>query len=227
MREVFKWIEFGQIAVDLSDALIWGSLPDTPILIEHYAAKPTRDDLNRIVLPRCIRQSGYIWDIDMNCQNSAYAQQQHPTGGGGDTGLPLGKMIRDSDGHAWLVTSADQKMHSIPDGGTYICLSKHYAIDWAVDGEDLRSYRDASGPDGDDAICDGSIPPTRKITKQDNPDLFSVLRIGDGPESWVILGGYRYAIPTGTEFNCWVNPQFRTNIEIDVYDFFSPEELQT
>ncbi|SCL50616.1 Helix-hairpin-helix motif-containing protein [Micromonospora chersina] len=227
MREAFKWIEFGQIAVDVSDSLIWGSLPDSPILIEHYAARPSRDDLGRTIQPACISPYLYTWHVDMNCQNAAYSQQQQPTGGGGDTGVPLGKMIRDPDGHAWLVTTADQKMHPIGDGGTYICLSKHYAIDWDVDSDDLAGYIQASGPEGDNATCDGSLPPTRKITKQAAPNLFAVLRINGGPESWIVMGGSRWPIPSGGEFNCWVNPQYRANIEVDVFDFVSPADLET
>jgi DNA uptake protein ComE-like DNA-binding protein len=227
MREVFKWLEFGQVAVDVSDSLIWGSLPDSPILIEHYAAKRTRDDDGRIIQPACITPYLYTWRVDMNCQNAAYSQQQQPTGGGGNTGLPLGKMIRDRDGHAWLVTAADQKMHPIADGGTYICLSKHYAIDWEVDSDGLASYRQASGPEGDGATCDGSLPPTRKITKEVAPDLFAVLRINGGPKSWIILGGNRWPIPSGAELSCWVNPQYPANIEVDVFDFVTPAELET
>ena len=45
-----------------------------------------------------------------------------------------------------------------------------------------------------------------------------MLRIDDGPESWIISGGFRYPITSGTDFNCWVNPQFAANIEVDVYD---------
>lgn len=225
-REVFKWIEFGQIAVDVSDSLIWGSLPTAPTMIEHYAAKPTQDDLGRLVKTKCLSAYLYIWRIDMNCQNASYAQQQAPTGGGGDTGLPSGKIIRNSVGNSWFVTSADNKMHPITTGGTYLCLVRHYAVDWDVNGDDLRSYRDLSGPEGDAATCDDSLAPTRKITPANAPDLFSVLRIGDGPESWVIEGGYRYPIPTGTEFNCWVNPQYRANIEIDVFDEVSRSDLE-
>jgi hypothetical protein len=227
MREVFKWIEFGQIAVDVSDSLLWGSLPDSPINIDHYAAKPTRDDLGRLIKQQCLSPYLYAWRIDMNCQNAAYGQQQQPTGGGAETGLPLGKMIRDVDGHAFLVTAADQKMHPIEDGGTYICLSRHYAIDWGLDSEDLRAYRDASGPNGAPATCDASRPATRQITAQSAPELFAVLRIGDGPESWIVEAGHRWAIPSGGEFNCWVNPQYRANIEVDVYDFVTREELET
>jgi hypothetical protein len=227
MREVFKWLEFGQIAVDVSDALIWGSLPDSPILIEHYAAKPARDDLGRIIQPACVSRNLYSWRIDMTCQDAAYRQQQQPTGGGGATGLPSGKMIRDPDGHAWLVTTDDHKMHPIADGGTYICLSKHYAVDWDVDAQDLAGYRQTSGPDGDAATCDGLLPPTRKITQQAAPDLFAVLRIDGGPASWIVMGGNRWPIPSGAEFNCWVNPQYRANIEVDVYDFVTPEELNS
>ena len=227
LREIVKWVEFGQVAVDVSDSLIWGSLGTVPVLIEHYAAKPTRDDLGRLVRSQCVREHLYAWQIDAACQNAAYTQQSRPTGGGGDTGFPLGKMIRDTDGHAWLVTDADKKMHAIEDGGTYICLSKHYAIDWGLDFEDLRAYRQESGPNGDPATCDGSRPATRKITAGEAPDLFAVLRIEDGPESWIVFGGARYHIPSGGQFNCWVNPQFRANMEVDVYDFVSRGQLET
>lgn len=227
MREVFKWIEFGQIAVDATDSAMWGSLPDSPILIEHYAAKPTRDDVGRLIQPACIARYLYTWRIDASCQDAAYSQQEQPTGGGGDTGLPLGRMIRDTAGHAWLVTNSDQKMHPVADGGTYICLSKHYAIDWGVDAAGLDSYQEASGSEGDNATCDGSRSPTRRITSNDAPDLLAVLRIDDGPESWIVLGGNRWPIPSGSEFECWVNPQYRANIEVDVYDFVTRAELDS
>jgi hypothetical protein len=195
-------------------------------MIEHYAAKPARDELGRVLRAACVSPYLYAWRVDMTCQSASYTQQRQPSGGGGATGLPLGKIIRNTAGDAWFVTSSDKKMHPT-DGGTYICLTRHYAVDWAVDGSDLRAYRDDSGGEGDAATCDGSLPPTRKITHDDNPDLFAVLRLGDGPESWIVMGGHRYAISSGQEFNCWVNPAYRANIEVDVYDFVSPVELGT
>ena len=35
------------------------------------------------------------------------------------------------------------------------------------------------------------------------------------------------ADPDGGEFNCWINPQYRANIEVDVYDFVARAELET
>jgi hypothetical protein len=228
LREMFKWLEFGQVAVDVHDALIWGSLPTSPIMIEHYAARPPADDLSRAVKPACARPTGYVWEIDRICQNAACARQQQSTGGGGgDTGLPLGKMIRDTDGYARLVTQ-HRSEDALDSRRRNLHLPQQALRDRLGPGQ-RRPARLPAGirPLGDDATCDGSRPPTRKITKQDNPDLAAVLRIDDGPASWVVLGGYRYAIPSGTEFTCWVNPQYRANIEFDVYDFVTPTELQT
>ncbi len=115
VRDAVKYLEFGQIAVDVTDSAVWGSLSDSPVLIEHYAAKSTRDELGRVVRAQCLSPYLYAWRIDMNCQNAAYTQQEQSTGGGGATGLPLGKIVRNTNGNAWFVASDDRTMQPIED----------------------------------------------------------------------------------------------------------------
>jgi hypothetical protein len=85
-----------------------------------------------------------------------------------------------------------------------------------------------TGVVGEAATCNGSLARTRNVPAAAADTRSAVLRVGSGPntgQSWIVSGGRRHHIPSGTEFNCWVNPQYRANIEFDVWDHISPAEL--
>ncbi|QGN49822.1 hypothetical protein GKC29_25355 [Micromonospora sp. WMMC415] len=223
-RELVKWLEWGQIAVDLVDSSVWGSLGTVPLRVEHYAAKPIVDGLGRHIGHTCIRRTGYTWSINAACQDSLYAGITRPVGGGGNTGLPPARIVRNSTGNAWLFTTDDRIMRPIRDGGTYLCLARHYAVDWDADITAYRGAAHVKPENAPDAVCDGARPATRDLSPGQVTSDAIVLRESSG-RSWVLQGNERVHIPTGREFICWVNAQHAANLEFHVWDQVTADEL--
>lgn len=227
-REVVKWLHYGELAVNGIDGAVWGHFDYPLIRVDHQAAKPTRDSLGRPVVDRCLSPDPVKtmqWRIDMACQNAEFARHDTPGGGGGDTGLPAGKIVQTSDHRSYLYETDDKVLRHIPDGNTYICLAKHYMVDFEVS-NDLEPYRSLAnvGPEiAAAATCDDNLAPTRNISPA-TVDSGTVLRESSGT-AWVINADQRFHIPSEQEFSCWVNPTFDANIEFDGWDYVTTEEL--
>jgi hypothetical protein len=71
------------------------------------------------------------------------------------------------------------------------------------------------------------LSPTQLISA--NP-AYGSLRLVGGPgplegTAWVIWNGQRDHIQTGEEFRCWVDPQYASVIEFDVWDQVTDDQL--
>ena len=220
LRELVKYLEIGQIVVDVADSLIWGSLGTVPLSIDHYARRPETDHRGRKVVSQCVtRKEGALrYTVDANCQDNYYQRVTAPPSGGGSTGLPRGIIVRDASGQAWLWDADSSVRKPIVDGRTYLCLAKHYAVDWDAD---PATYSRSAGPA---ASCDGQKPATIRVEPGALPATVGVLRQADGT-SWAINGDHRFHIPSGAEFLCWVNPKYRTNMEFHVFDQVSATDV--
>lgn len=156
-----------------------------------------------------------------NCQNGHYARIG--SGSGGTAGLPLGLIARDPAGHAYFLDLDSGVLRPIADGATYLCLARHYHVDWDAE---LATYRGAYAESSTPATCNASIPDTRPLNRGAvaPPDSAIVLRQPNGT-AWVVWGGNRIHIPSGAEFRCWVTQQHSTNIEFDVWDQVTNAQL--
>ncbi|MCU1615786.1 MAG: Helix-hairpin-helix motif-containing protein [Frankiales bacterium] len=212
------WLKVGRLGASTFDS--WYGHGAGVISMSNYAPKPATDAQGRPVFDKCLTAKGYGWVVDANCQAAEYATAtQVPTGSGGQNGLPNGKLVRDSQGHAWLDNIDAHTLQPIADGGTYLCLAKHYAVDWAAD---LTRYRDLTLL-VNSATCDNNISDDRPINHGDTGGAV-VLRQADGT-SWVVWNGQRERIPTGAEFQCWVDPRYAANMEFDVWDQVTADQL--
>jgi hypothetical protein len=123
LQRYVLWLKAGRIAVTGYDTWLGyaGGSSAGIIDIENHAPKPLVDSLGRRIHDPCVSDHGLIWTIDMNCQNAYYAARTVPSGGGSPTpaGLPPGKIVRDTDGHAWVANLASGVIRPIADGGTY------------------------------------------------------------------------------------------------------------
>jgi hypothetical protein len=214
------WLKVGRLGTTAFDS--WYGHGAGFISIANYAPRPTVDAEGRRVFDQCVSQHGLTWTIDNNCENAAYTQLSTiPTGSGGTDGLANGKMVRDSQGHAWLLNSDNHVIRPIADGGTYLCLAKHYAVDWD---QTLAHYLDAGNSfDATPATCDNRLADNRPINHGDTGGA-DVLRQPDGT-GWVIYDGYREWIPSAAEFECWVTQEHPANIETDVWDQVTDAQL--
>jgi hypothetical protein len=225
LQRYVLWLKVGRIAVSGYDSWLGyaGGSSAGIIDVENYAPRPTVDTQGRAVFDKCVKPRGLGWVIDVNCENAAYEQVgSTPQGSGGSNGFPKGKIVRNASGNAWWVNNDAHVIQPIADGGTYLCLAKHYAVDW--DGS-LAQYQDKGNALGNsNATCDGSIPDDRPINHGETGDQAIVLREGDGT-AWVVWNGQREWVPTGDEFRCWVNPKYTANIEFDVWDQVTDAQL--
>jgi Helix-hairpin-helix motif len=226
LQRYVLWLPLGQFAITGYDTWLGnaGGGAAGIIDIENYAPKPTLDAKGRQVQENCLHQHGLTWQIDEGCQDAYYARiGTPPTGSGGQNGFPAGIMARDVLGHVWLINDESHVVHPVADGGTYLCLAKHYAVNWDAK---LHDYIEPNAPNRFDpapATCDNSIPDDRPINHGDTGDRAIVLREADGT-AWVIWDGQREHIPTGQEFECWVNPGPGI-IEWDVWDQVTQAQL--
>lgn len=221
LGELVKWLEYGGMAINAIEGFTWSI--DQPLLIEHFVPPPTVDDLGRSLHPACLLQDGYGWFIDMNCQNTNYNDiSTPPTGsGGGTSGLPAGIIARNVLGQAWFINTDDQVAQPIDDPGTYLCLAKHYVVDWDAN---HGHYLEQHTFDPTAATCDDTLAATRNISPATLSPKARVLREPD-QTAWVILGDERQHITSGEDFFCWVNQQYRSNIELHVWDQVTSAEL--
>lgn len=122
--------------------------------------EPTVDSKGRPIVGQCLSRDDYRWTIDEGCQDIAYQTGSEPVpGSGGSDGFPNGKIVRDPQGHAYFLNYDAGTLGGIATGGEYLCLAKHYIVDWNADMAVYRSY-----PTGQNPACDGSLPDTRPIT---------------------------------------------------------------
>jgi len=213
------WLRVGQVVVSGGDAIAgWAGGSSAGIIsIEHYAPKPVFDSQGRPVHSACLQARGYGWILDPACQDAFYYPATHPPSGSGGIGaLPGGLIIRDpSSGHASFWNADDSTLRPIEDGGTYLCLARHYAVDWAPDFTQYRGTIVLSPP----ASCTDTTD-TRGIQPGSTSlqGTATILRQADGT-AWVVYDSvHRFHIPTGAEFMCWVSPQTDRNIKFYVWD---------
>ncbi|HVX08516.1 MAG TPA: hypothetical protein VHB92_11355 [Humibacter sp.] len=227
MKKVFKAVAASEIIASVGQAFVFSFIGGTDVVLTNTPNAPTQDHEGRPVLPDCLSHNDTNWLVDENCQGAFYTSiQDTPGSGGGTTGLPPGKIARDSQGHAYFVNLSAQTIQPIADGGTYLCLAKHYIVDWEAH---IDSYDKALAVVSTAATCDGSLPDTRPVNSADNLGAYVILRQADG-SSWVVVPEngheYRYPISTGHEFECWVNPDPSSGAgESDVWDQVTPDQL--
>jgi DNA uptake protein ComE-like DNA-binding protein len=226
LRELVKFVKYGRIFVDAVDAAVWGVVP-YPIRTDHYIKDPTVDGLGRRVEEGCINRSNPLHPVvDTACQDARYHDANRPTGGGGSTGVPPARIIRTSGKNAYLYRTDTKGLHPIGDGGTYICLANHYAVDWNADYDlyyDLAVIKPGIAAP---ATCDPSIPRSRRIGPSMEDAVLRLVVPGDAPDpTWIVQGGVRYPISSGEAFGCWVEPETKHNMEFHVWDYISGEEL--
>lgn len=201
--KVLKVADFGITAFDLSSTLYSGR-----IKLDHYAARPSVDSRGRKLFDACVALVGLNWVIDEACQDRQYTglNQVQDGSGGSAPEFPVGRLARDKDGTVWLIDQESNVARHVTNPGVYLCLAKHYFVDWDVD--DLNSYLLPNGANtfsSAPVTCSDSTD-TRNL-RQFMPGTH-VLRQDDAQgTSWVISDGVRYHIENGAQFTCWVSPQ--------------------
>jgi Helix-hairpin-helix motif len=197
--------------------------------ISYYAPKPDHDSLGRTVQDQCLKPdaTGYGWKIDMACQDSYYSISSNPGGGVTQYNLPNGLILRDpSNGAAEFYNKDARTITSIDDGGTYLCLAKHYAVDW---NPSYPAYGGSTIIVSPSMSCDNSIPDTRPFAPQNDPiapfpnQNYNILRQPDGT-AWLLLDStHRAHIQTQSDFMCLVSGDPASKSY--VYDQVTTDEL--
>ena len=188
-----KWLTIGGIVVKAADTAFWSTyVPNGIVSAEHWAPRPTIDGQGRRIVPGCLDPGLYEWVIDEQCQGGHYARISTPPpgSGGGQTGRNQALIARDELGNAWLVdyddlTGGRPTARHIEDPSTYLCLARHYAVDWDAR---LGDYIGTGGPavfdSSRDATCDWSQPATRRLDPTDPDWRSAVLRQPNGT-AWI------------------------------------------
>ncbi len=199
------WVDIAKLGFTGADLLIAaaGGNAAATVSIQHFAAKPVFDAHGHTVQAQCLRANGFGWTLDQGCQDTLYFESSHPpTGsGGGTTGLPTGYILRAPNGAATFYNADAKTSQSISDGTTYLCLARHYAVDWAPN---FSLYPGTIIVSPSASCTDQSD--TRPIAPRKLPLNATILRQADGT-AWVIYDGvHRFHISSGSEFQCWVSP---------------------
>ncbi len=193
LRKVERWLKWLSIAsyvVRIGDVALWDLyVPNGLVLAEHRPPRPQLDSQGRRVHEGCLSERLYNLVIDEQCQDGFYTRiaTPPPGSGGGETGLHRAVIARDELGHAWLVdfddlTGGRATARNIEDPSTYLCLVRHYKVDWDARLGDylIRNGGPAVFDSGRDAACDWSQPATRPLNPTDPEWSSAVLREPDG-----------------------------------------------
>ncbi len=212
LREFAKILKVGGMAVGAIDGFTWSG--DNPIVFGIQEAKPTVDSQGRRVPDHCVTldDDGLRWTIDNGCQNAYYYNGSNPPpgSGGGDTGLRPAVILRDGDRTSLYYYPVPEdglgaEIRPIDTGGLYLCLTRHYPIDWIsrdgqYGGQNPTIY--LTPP-----TCDSSLAPTRVLTNEALQNTSYLLRETSG-RAWIYSNdGSRREIPSGEEFNCAVDAE--------------------
>jgi len=205
LREVTKILKIAGIVIGSLESVTW-SIPSA-VTIEHYDAPPRFDSQNRTIRPACLSQSGYGWVINETCQDMYYQPAANPPSGSQNPGSTLrpGVILRDGDStrlYYFPFNGQPAENRPIDTGGLYLCLARHYPVNWIYDPVVYGGTTIFLTP----PTCDGNLPDDRPLTRAEVATGSYLIREAGG-RSWVVRGnGDRMEIPSGREFNCAVNP---------------------
>lgn len=229
------WLKITGVVVEIGNVALWDRyVPNGIVSAEHRPPRPTVDSGGRRIVEQCLGEKLYDWVIDERCQDGYYTSISTPPfgSGGGETGLNAARIVRNKLGHNWLVdyddlTDGHPTARHIADEPTYLCLVRHYVIDWDArlgdythEGNPKRAVFDPSR----DATCDWSVAPTRPLSPGNPAWRSAVLRQPDGT-AWIAHSdGGRQHISSAEWFTDLVTPEGDWP-ERFVWDQVTDEEL--
>ena len=209
------WFKVTDLAMTAVDTIAWSGLPDTTVRVEHWPAKPTVDSHGFPVQASCLTPdySTHTWSLNETCQSVFWSTSSTPPPGSGEVGTayPPAVILRSSSGNSLYVFGPDGHpgtTYLITTGASYVCLAKHYLVDWV---EHTGEYHS-------NAIFLNDFPcnPADVASYIAHPEAVSSTTLlrepdGQGPQNrvWRILNratGTRTEVPTGQEFFCLTDP---------------------
>jgi hypothetical protein len=211
------WFKATDLALKAVDTIAWSGLPDTGVRVTHWPAKPTFDSHGFPIRSECLTQdfSTHKWTLNVACQSIGWHNATTPPTGSGAPGseYPPAVIVRKSNGNELYVydpSGGPGTWYPISTGASYVCLAKHYMVDWAENAP--GEYYADNVIHGRDFPCNGSDP-AAYVADPSVVDQFTLLREPDGVGSpnrvWRMLdraAGQRTEVPTGTEFYCLTDP---------------------
>jgi DNA uptake protein ComE-like DNA-binding protein len=217
-----KYLALGRAAITLVDTVAWGSLPDKSVTVDHYPAKPVSFK-GYPVRAECLSQDfqNDSWMVDAACQDRFYAPATTPQTGSGTAGskYPPGVILRNLAGAGnWLYLypgSGEEvgRKYEISTGANYVCLAKHYVVDWAPGAQVYWTPLNRTFLN--DFACDSADAGVDLTSAESGVDTdWRLLREPDGVSTvnrvWIPLAdGKRAEVPSAHEFGCLVDPQPR------------------
>ncbi len=210
------WFKATDIALKAVDTIAWSGLPDTSVRVAHWPAKPTFDSHGFPVREECLTQdfATHTWTLNEACQSIAWHNATTPPSGSGvpGTDYPPAVIVRKSSGNELYVYNSSGgpgTWYQIRTGANYVCLAKHYMVDWV---QNNREYYADNVIHLNDFPCNDADPAAYD-TNPSVVDEFTLLREPDSEGApnrvWRVLdrsAGKRTEVPTGNEFYCLTDP---------------------
>jgi len=197
---------------------IIGKLGNYPQVLGNYlvvrSPRPRADQFGRTVLDACLTAlpfspaTGLGWSISKPCQDAYYGGTTPPPGSGSSGTEPWtpGLILREGNTTRWYAYAQGDRraqVSPITSNGLYLCLARHYAVDWSDD--EVPSLYEGADIFLAPVNCDDSAP-SATLNRSTVPANTYILRESSG-RSWKIFSdGRRSEIPSGREFMCWVDP---------------------
>lgn len=210
LRDLKRVLSIGGFVYRSAEPLAY--VGSSPIRLSHQEAKPQLDSKQRPIRDACVQPSadGLRWIIDEECQDAYYRPATQPPPGSKrpDSTLPDAIILRDgNENRLYYYPPKGEppppgENFPITTGGLYLCLAKHYAVDWNYDPIVYRRSTIFVTP----PTCDDGLRDNRPLTRGELAQSAYLLREPNG-RVWVVSSdGSRMEIPSGREFNCAVAP---------------------